>query len=192
MLGIEDVVDGQVTFITGPVCAGKSTRTYAIYNALKAAGTNVLYYTYDLGQSLTRSHDDVPLNGCVPTKTLPLFRLAAFAAGDVVIVDEVQFFDPDAVFELVDLCRRHGFSVVLSGLTFDYRRYEFNDAIIRLLNGEAARIVRLRATCAVCGAVKSARYSQLLSDDDDMRTPTGSNFLPQHRYEPRCDGCFES
>ena len=110
---------------------------------------------------------------------------AAARGGDVVGVDEAQFFDPGIVSAVEEL-RAGGFRVIVAGLDCDFRRRPF--PATRELAAVADSVTALTATCAVCGA--AARFTQRLvhgrpAPPDDPVIRVGGRDL----YEARCASC---
>jgi thymidine kinase len=103
-----------------------------------------------------------------------------------VLIDEIQFFEPELELTLASL-RDDGVEVVAVGLDRDFRGEEFETTAS--LAREASRVVRLTGTCSRCG--NEAILTQRLIDGvpaplDAPRLVVGDAEL----YEPRCERCW--
>src|SRR2546428_10695787 len=118
--------------------------------------------------------------------------VSAFAAAthqrDCVVIDEIQFFPTALSQALVDL-REQGKRVVAAGLDLDFRRTPFETT--HAVEMRASRVLRLAATCGLCGA--GAPFTQRISDGQpadlsDSVLRVGDSGL----YAPRCGRCWEA
>jgi len=105
---------------------------------------------------------------------------------DLVLIDEIQFFEPKLRAAVASL-RAEGAEVVAVGLDRDFRGEEFETTAS--LARDASRVVRLRGICSRCG--KEAVLTQRLIDGvpaplDAPRLVVGDAEL----YEPRCERCW--
>jgi thymidine kinase len=105
---------------------------------------------------------------------------------ELVLIDEVQFFEPALGAALKSL-RERGVEVVAVGLDLDFRREEF-ETTAQLVR-DASSVVRLTGTCSRCGS--EASLTQRLVQGvpapfDAPRLLVGDSGL----YEPRCERCW--
>ena len=104
----------------------------------------------------------------------------------VVVVEEVQFFDESIVDLAVELADE-GKQVVLAGLDQDFRRKPFGPMPALLC--VADEVVKLRAICMKCGAPASHTYRMIDGRPAHMDDPViliGAT----EAYEARCRGCY--
>jgi len=104
----------------------------------------------------------------------------------VVLIDEIQFFDP-TLRDAVAALRAAGADVVAAGLDVDFSRTPFETT--QLLLDDASVVRRLTATCGRCG--KPASLTQRFAEGQPapLDSPTfvvGDAEL----YEPRCEACW--
>src|SRR3954454_832559 len=104
----------------------------------------------------------------------------------VVLIDEIQFFDP-TLRDAVAALRAAGAEVVAAGLDVDFSRTPFETT--QLLLDDATVAHRLTATCGRCG--KPASLTQRFAEGQPapLDSPTfvvGDAEL----YEPRCEACW--
>lgn len=117
-----------------------------------------------------------------PVRTVTELRAALLLETDIVLIEEVQFFEGEVVDLCVELADR-GVEVVCAGLDQDFRREPFGP-MARLLC-VADEVVKLRAVCTVCG--EEASHTQRLVDGrpaspDDPIILIGAS----ESYEARC------
>lgn len=107
-------------------------------------------------------------------------------SNELVLIDEIQFFEPRLSVAL-KLLRDQGVDVVAVGLDRDFRREEF-ETTARLVR-DASSVIRLVGTCSRCGG--EASLTQRLIGGmpaplDAPRLLVGDAGL----YEPRCERCW--
>jgi thymidine kinase len=100
---------------------------------------------------------------------------------DMLAIDEVQFFSFDAVPKIVEVAYQRGVHVVACGLDLDAFGHPFGP--VPALLAFADEVVKLRGTCARCGASSARSHRNIKSRDAIL---VGGADM----YEPRCVGCF--
>ena len=101
---------------------------------------------------------------------------------DVVVVDEVQFFDLGVV-ETINNLANLGVRVIAAGLDQDFTGQPFD--IVASLMARAEHVIKLTAVCTVCG--NAATMSQRLRDGQPVTTDDGILQLgAEESYEARC------
>lgn len=105
----------------------------------------------------------------------------------VVIVDEVQFFD-QSIVDVCDLLADSGRRVIAAGLDKDFRGEPFGP--VPQLMAEAEVVDKLQAICVVCGA-PGTRTQRLIdgrpASYDDPIILVGASEV----YEARCRRCHQ-
>jgi thymidine kinase len=107
---------------------------------------------------------------------------------DIVALDEVQFFEPEAAIVVINKLVTMGKKVIAAGLDMDFAGRPFG-AVPHLL-AIADEIDKLRAICLQCG--KKAYISQRLVDGrgasiNDPQIQVGG----AETYEARCRECWD-
>jgi len=107
---------------------------------------------------------------------------------DIVAIDEVQFFDPQATIAVVTELLAKGKKVIVAGLDMDFAGRPFG--AIPYLLATADEIDKLKAICIRCG--RKAYVSQRLVDGQpasitDPQIKVGG----VESYEARCRECWE-
>lgn len=125
-----------------------------------------------------------PLGGC--EESLKTLTHLVDSTIEVVGIDEIQFFPPQAI-PIIQQWLDAGKRIIVAGLDLDFRGEPFG--IVPPLLAIADEVAKLRAICMVCG--DEANFSQRLINGtparyDDVTILVGG----QECYEPRCRKCF--
>lgn len=106
---------------------------------------------------------------------------------DVVLIEEVQFFD-QKIIEVVQLLADSGLEVILAGLDQDFRRRPFGP--MPHLLAIADEVVKLRAICLNCGAPASHTF-RIIDGRPAHKNDPVILIGATESYEARCRNCFE-
>ncbi len=123
----------------------------------------------------------------VPVAGVPDLRSKIIKESDMVLIEEVQFFDESIVDLAVELADS-GKDVICAGLDQDFRRQPFGP--MPKLLAAADEVVKLRAICMKCGAPASHTYRMIDGKPahwDDPIILIGAT----EAYEARCRRCYE-
>jgi thymidine kinase len=168
--------------------SGKTDALIARYERARGAGTTVV--AFKPARDERHSPDRIVSHSAreIPAVSVgsPGEVAALGATHELVLIDEIQFFEPELGPRLASL-RAEGVEVVAVGLDRDFRGEEFETT--SSLAREASRLVRLTGTCSRCGG--PAVLTQRLIDGvpvplDAPRLVVGDAEL----YEPRCERCW--
>lgn len=156
---------GKLSVIAGPMFSGKTGKLVAITEVLTRMGRKVLTFKPHIdtrygNNKEIQSHDNrrakaLLVDGLSPEKIREKIRKSQV---DVVIFDEVQFFNRKDILSLIMSLRRKKLDIIAAGLLYDYRRQPFG-ATPDLL-GLADERLELFAVCQKCGSL--ARHSERL------------------------------
>jgi thymidine kinase len=108
------------------------------------------------------------------------------ASNELVLIDEIQFFEP-ALSVALKALRDQGVEIVAVGLDRDFRREEF-ETTAQLVR-DASSVVRLIGTCSRCGGEASLTQRLIGGTPARLDAPrllVGDAGL----YEPRCERCW--
>ena len=103
-----------------------------------------------------------------------------------VLVDEVQFFTADHIFQLAKIVDKLGIPVICYGLRADFRHESFEST--RYLMAIADELEEMKTICSVCGKKKatvSARFIDGKVVDEGNQIAIGGNEI----YRPMCRTC---
>lgn len=179
---------GSLIVVCGSMYAGKSEELIRRARRALYARKRVQVFKpsidrrYD--ESMVVSHMGVR-HEAVPVSGVAELRARLDPEAEVVLIEEVQFFDPGVVDVCVELADR-GVEVVAAGLDQDFRRRPFGPMPALLC--AADEVVKLRAICMVCGA--PASHTQRIIEGrpahvDDPVVLIGAT----EAYEARCRRC---
>ncbi len=181
---------GQIVVICGSMFAGKSEELIRRARRALYAKKRVQVFKpaidnrYD--EAMVVTHMGVK-HEAVPVSTVEQLKRKISSDTQVVLIEEVQFFDTSIVPLAVQLADR-GVEVILAGLDQDFRREPFGP--MPSLLAIADEVVKLRAICMKCGAPASHTYRAIdgrPAHRDDPIILIGAT----EAYEARCRNCFE-
>lgn len=181
---------GQIVVICGSMFAGKSEELIRRARRALYAKKRVQVFKpaidnrYD--EAMVVTHMGVK-HEAVPVSTVEQLKRKISSDTQVVLIEEVQFFDSSIVPLAVQLADR-GVEVILAGLDQDFRREPFGP--MPSLLAIADEVVKLRAICMKCGAPASHTYRAIdgrPAHRDDPIILIGAT----EAYEARCRNCFE-
>lgn len=173
---------GAIEIICGPMFAGKTEELIRLATRLDYAKKSYLVFKPSMdtrySESEIVSHSNYKKNSINIAKSKEIYNFVNENT-DVIIVDEVQFFDEDIVDICEDLANK-GVRVIVGGLDCDYKGNPFT--ICSSILARAEKVTKLTSICSVCGepATKSKR---LISNNDIIVLGSGKE------YEPRCRKC---
>jgi thymidine kinase len=181
---------GSLTVITGSMFAGKSEELIRRARRSLYAKKRVQVFKpiidsrYDASMVVTHmgvSHD------AIAVANVAELRERIDPAAEVIVIEEVQFFEAAITALCVDLADQ-GREVICAGLDQDFRRVPFGS--MPNLLAAADEVVKLRAICMKCGA--PASHTQRIVDGraahiEDPIILIGAT----ESYEARCRRCFE-
>jgi len=195
---------GHVTVFTGPMFSGKSMQLIQQANSAERSGKGVLAVkpkidTRDSDQIVTSLHD--PINEedtewsyqavqlISESKKHDLTNLFSDTNPDVLIIDEIQFFDNWIVNFIRNVQKKNATEVYVSGLDQTAWREPF--APTPKLLALADYVKKLQADCFVSNCSRKARFTQLTepteSKNGDSRIIVGG----QETYQARCGNCWQ-
>lgn len=189
----ECVGDGSIEIITGSMFSGKTTELINRINRSRIAGYDVDVFSPDIDDRYDEtsicSHDENRIAADVlPTNADGANQLVERADGDVVAIDEVNFFTEDIISAIEELAD-DGKTVIVSGLDQTFLGEPFSP--VPKIMALADAVEKRQAICAVCGNL--ATKNQLLENgepvtESDKTVVVGGDSM----YEPRCRNCFVS
>lgn len=156
-------LNGKLTVIAGPMFSGKTGKLVAMVDVLTRMGHHVLTVKPSIDTRYgsieeIHSHDHkkskaIVINGESPEEILS--EILAKKA-DVVIFDEVQFFDKTKIMQVIAALQKKQIHVIAAGLMYDYQRKPFGATPD--LAGLADERLELFSICQKCGSI--ARHSE--------------------------------
>jgi thymidine kinase len=174
----------MLTVIAGGMFSEKSTELQRRGKRLERAGKKVAYFKPDFDNRYSENeivtHDgkkvvakNIPLN--TPVDLLMELDLDT----EVILIDEIQFFDTEIIEVINLLVNVHEVTVIVAGLDLDFEGRPFN--ITAYLMAIAEEVVKLQAVCSSCGTDSWVSYKE----------PNGKRIeLGTDEYKPMCRKCF--
>ena len=184
---------GFIEVVCGCMFAGKTEEIIKRIRVLEYAKKNVVAIKPTIDNRYSESQI-ASLAGnftkcvCVKPDDMDFFKgLIDDKSVDVVVIEEVQFFD----FEIVDICEKLAQAkkrVIVCGLDMDFKGEPFK--VTAALLAKAEFVTKLSAVCQVCGA--PATRTQRLIDGkpakyDDPIVLVGASEC----YQARCRKCHQ-
>lgn len=180
---------GRLTVICGSMYAGKSEELIRLARRALYARKKVQVFKPRIDdryhQTMVVTHMGIQ-HEAVAVASVQELRQAIQADTDVILIEEVQFFDDSVVDLTVDLADK-GLEVICAGLDQDFRRQPFGP--MPALLAAADEVVKLRAICVRCGA--PASHTQRIIDGKPARWDDPIILIgATETYEARCRRCF--
>jgi len=183
--------EGTLEVITGPMYSGKTSELIRRINRARVAEQKVKAFkpVIDDRYSETEigSHDGEKVDAYLVKDSTQLASHVT-EEDDVIIVDEVNFFDARLIANLQSLAYR-GHRVIAAGTDQTFRGTPFTP--VGGLMAVADRVDKLQAVCQRCG--DDASMNQRLDEDgepahvDEPVVKVGGDNI----YEARCRDCHE-
>jgi thymidine kinase len=178
----------KLEVVCGPMFSGKTDELIDRFERALANGTTVVAIKpardgrHLPDRIVSHSAREIPARSVGAVEDVR----ALGASNELVLIDEIQFFEP-ALGSTLKSLRDQGVEIVAVGLDRDFRREEF-ETTAQLVR-DASRVVRLTGTCSRCG--DEASLTQRLVGGipaplDAPRLLIGDTGL----YEPRCERCW--
>ncbi len=181
---------GSIVVVAGSMFAGKSEELIRRARRALYAKRKVQVFK----PSIDKRYDECMVvthmgvrHEAVPVEDVRELRKKIDQDVDMVLIEEVQFFDSsviDLVLELAD----GGVQVIVAGLDQDFRRRPFGS--MPQLMALADEVVKLHAICMNCGALATHTYRMIEGKPahvDDPIVLIGAT----ESYEARCRTCHK-
>jgi thymidine kinase len=160
--------------------SGKSSEILKIINRYKSIEKKILVINHKInnryGSVFLSTHDKNFYNDCIVLEYLSELKKIDYHQYDVIIIDELQFFE-DALVEILFLVEYEKKIVICSGLDGDFERKPFGD-VLKLIPF-CDRVTKLSALCSLCKNGNLAHFSKRISSEN-KQTHVGdiNSYLP--------------
>ena len=176
----------MLTVICGSMFSEKSTELLRRGRRLERAGKKVIYIKPDMDTRYSDkeivTHDGLSVPAYKVDVNNPAELMDLCIDYEVVLIDEIQFFD-SFIIKVIKALMMNDITVLVAGLDLDYKAEPFFNTTT--LMGYAEEVIKLQAVCTHCGG--DAWVSAKVEDDSDSRIELGSEEL----YFPLCRKCYE-
>jgi len=177
---------GKLTVNTGSMFSGKSSELLRQGERHMLAGHKVVFLKPAI--DLRYCKDEIVTHTGAKVEAIRvrgidrIDTMAQVSEADIVLIDEVQFFDGWLAMQILELIRK-GKLVYVSGLDMDFMGEPFS--LVADLMARADVVNKFKAVCAGCGA--DATFSGKTSKDKiRARIELGAKEL----YIPLCRECY--
>lgn len=182
--------EGWLEVICGCMFAGKTEELIRRINVLSYAKMKIIVFKPRIDDRYSAieivSHSGIKVPCLVINKAAEILKEIK-ADTQVVVIDEVQFFDTD----IVDICEYladKGIRVIVAGLDKDFRGEPFG--VMPQLLTRAEFVTKLTAVCTKCGA-PATRTQRLVNGKPASFNDSIVLVGAVEHYEPRCRHCHE-
>lgn len=182
--------EGWLEVIYGCMFAGKTEELIRRINVLSYAKMKIIVFKPRIDDRYSAieivSHSGIKVPCLVINKAAEILKEIK-ADTQVVVIDEVQFFDAD----IVDICEYladKGIRVIVAGLDKDFRGEPFG--VMPQLLTRAEFVTKLTAVCTKCGA-PATRTQRLVNGKPASFNDSIVLVGAVEHYEPRCRHCHE-
>lgn len=181
---------GSLTAIAGPMFGGKSTATLKRILWAKN-GENRPVHVFKIAFDNRYADDEIVSHDGLRAPAVSINKIpdTVFAPGDIVFLDEIQFWTPEYfegdVVAWVKSLLSQGIEVVVAGLDMDWKGDPFEVTAKFLAMANITE--KLTAHCTVCGRPASKTYKKVQAPE------SGSVELgAQESYEARCNSHWQT
>ncbi len=182
--------DGWIEVICGPMFAGKTEELLRRVKRLEYAKKNIVVFKPLIDDRYSDnevvSHNNNRTKSVNITETIQIFDYID-SKTDVVVIDEIQFLDEEAVL-ICEYLASQGIRVIVSGLDKDFRGEPFS--FMPDLLAMAEYVTKLTAICVLCG--KPATRTQRIVNGKPARYIDPIVLIgAEESYEARCRSCHK-
>jgi thymidine kinase len=177
----------MLEIITGSMFGGKTKEAMARIMAHKGVVTCFVHEIDSrsrnhLGEGSLVTHDGLQYPATVVPNVGQLRQWMIHLRPNMIVIDEVQFFDEEEIVDLVHTCDSLNITMLCVGLLYrsDGEVFHTTSRIMPL----ATRITEVRGKCAVCKA--PAVRSQWCGDEADGDPSNPVRIGGGDLYDPRC------
>ncbi|WP_304427698.1 thymidine kinase [Romboutsia ilealis] len=177
---------GKLVVNTGSMFSGKTTELLRQGKRHVLAKQKVLYIKPDVDTRYSRneivSHTGDYTKAMILSSDEMICDIQEVNNADVILVDEVQFFETGMAIQLNELVN-DGKIVYVSGLDLDFKGKPF--LIVALLMAYADVVNKFKAVCNDCG---SDAHISALNELQNERVTLGAG----DKYKPLCRCCYDN
>ncbi|HLL60338.1 MAG TPA: thymidine kinase [Candidatus Nitrosocosmicus sp.] len=156
---------GILDVIVGPMFSGKSEELVRRLHRFQIAKikTKVFNHSSDVRYSKKQiaSHSDLNWDANFVSKSEDILNHIKKST-DVVIIDEIQFFE-DQIINVIESLLNKGINVIVAGLDTNFRGEPFG-VVPWLLSVADGQVLKLRSVCAICRKWNATRTQRLLAN----------------------------
>ena len=186
----------KLHFRYGTTGSGKSLDLLKVAYNYEENGMTVLIFTSKIddryGHDIVKSRTGVHKNAIGIGFTDDIYSIVEYKRGvmgdkiSCILVDEVQFFTTDHIFQLAKIVDKMGIPVITYGLRADFKNDPFEST--KYLMAIADELEEMKTICSVCGKKKATVSARVVDGNvvlEGTQIAIGGNEL----YKPMCRTC---
>lgn len=182
--------EGWIEVITGPMFAGKTEELIRRVKRLEFAKQNIIVFKPLMDNRY--AENEVVSHNNNRTRSIDINKAKEIMEyvddyTEVVVIDEIQFLDEDAV-EICEYLADHGIRVIVSGLDRDFRGEPFS--FMPKLMSLAEEVTKLSAICVKCHT-PATRTQRIINGKPASYNDPIILVGAQDSYEARCRHCHD-
>ncbi len=181
---------GWVEVITGTMFAGKSTELIRRLDTLNRAEEKIQVFSPEIddryGKNNISNHNGFSWPA-IDVKNADDLLVKVKKDTNVVVIDEIQFFDMKIV-DVVEKLANSGIRVIVAGLSADFRGQPFKTTMHIMARAEF--VTKLEAVCIKCKA-PATKVQRLTNGKPSSANEETINVKGMESYEARCRHCHE-
>jgi len=178
----------KLVAVVGAMGAGKTKKLVETFNKLSETGrtVSVFKHTMDVKRDGQRSNVTARDGSSVPATVIStlseIMDYEPSSGFDVILIDEIQFFDDEYTLEVVEELVTNGVEIHVFGLDLnsDFESFGLMGEILAL----ADEVKKIKCKCHICKS--PARVSMFLKGKKDSEIQVGG----LEDYKPTCRSCF--
>lgn len=188
---------GSLTFITGTMYSGKTTKLIHDANKSKKNNKKVLIIKIAIDDRFKkneiRSLNDTHIycDFCIDNQS-DILSIINYNDIDEIYVDEAQFLEPCLINKFEKICKKYDIDVYLYGLTMSFKGKIFDNSkkIIEICD----KLIELKTKCGICNsknAIFNLRYDNsgnVLLEGDMVKIDNKKSGV---NYIQLCDICWD-
>ena len=189
----------KLCFRYGTVASGKSLDLLKVNYNYEENGMTTLILTSKIddryGHDIVKSRTGVHKNAIGIDSKDNIYEIIEYKRSimgktiNCVLVDEVQFFTPEHIYQLSEIVDKLGIPVICYGLRADYKNGIFKSSAV--LMAIADELEEMKTICSHCGKKKatvSVKIVDGIVQSSGKQIEIGGNEL----YKPMCRSCYKS
>ena len=182
--------DGWIEVICGPMFAGKTEELLRRVKRLEYAKKRIVVFKPLMddrfSESEVVSHNNNRTKSVNISKAKQIFDYIDLKT-EVVVIDEIQFLDEEAV-SICEYLASRGIRVIVSGLDKDFRGEPFS--FMPELLAIAEYVTKLTAICVICG-IPATRTQRIVNGKPARYIDPIVLIGAEESYEARCRSCHK-
>ena len=186
----------KLYFRYGTMASGKSLDLLKVVYNYEENNRKVIVFTsgldYRCGYEIIRSRTGLEKPALSISSKDNLFEIVNHSNDkiDCVIVDEVQFFNTEQIYQLSDIVDKLDIPVICYGLRSDYKLNFFEGSVV--LMGLADNIEEIKTICSCCSKKKAIINAKIDKNGKIVTKGKQIEIGGNEKYKPMCRTCYKN